>query len=410
MSDERDPELGKTLDLALGPANAPYGAKLRVRRKLDERLAKPRTNWALVAVTLAGMACVAVLFFWFGRAAAPTAVNVPETRYSELMLSSARVLLRDDAKLSVERDDANGAVVRLAAGAALFHVRKGTGKSFEVFAGATRVRVVGTVFGVALGPRGAAVAVDEGVVEVADRAGTRTLRSGETWPPQHGISIDQAALERVRAPLPPGPSGELDKERAGAASEPAPAPPSGEPSAPNDVALAHSAAPVVSSRPPAAASAAPESDYSRARALERAGDANGALAAYQTIVEARGASVEDALFAIARLRAQLGDQGAALTAAKSYRGEFPNGRYARDNDVLVLNAELARGEQTAALVEAQSFLARFPNDPRAWRFRLVRAADRAQRGDCAGARSDIETAPDGAAKRSVLERCPAEQR
>jgi hypothetical protein len=408
VSVERDPELGKALDLALGSASAPYGAKLRVRQKLTERLAKSRSNApALVAAALAGMACALALFFWLGRPAPPTAANVSPDRYSELLLSSARVLLRDDAELSVERDDSSGAVLRLTAGAALVHVRKGTGKSFEVVAGATRVRVVGTVFGVAMGPRGAAVVVREGVVDVEDRAGTRTLRAGETWPPHHGIAVDPAAFDRVSAPLPPGPTGELDAARTRAPPEPGPG---GEPNAPNDDALARSASPVVPSRAPPAASAAPESAYSRARALERAGDAGSALAAYQAIVDGRGENVEDALFAIARLRAQQGEQRATLSAAKSYRSEFPTGRYARDNDVLVLNAELALGEQALALSEAELFLERFPNDPRAWRFRLVRAAERARRGDCSGARSDVETAPDGAAKRAVLERCAAERR
>ncbi|HEX6765020.1 MAG TPA: hypothetical protein VF103_06070, partial [Polyangiaceae bacterium] len=281
------------------------------------------------------------------------------------------------------------------------------GKSFEVLAGATRVRVVGTVFGVALGPRGTAVDVQEGVVRVENRGETRTLRAGETWPPHHGL-FDAAALERVRAPLPAGPTGELHEPPAGTSPEPGLAPPSGEPNAPS-AALAQSRAPVVPSRAPPAPSAAPESAYARARAVERAGDSTGALAAYQTIVDAHAENVDDALFAIARLRAQTGDQRAALAAAKSYRGTFPNGRYARDNDVLVLNAALALGEQALALGEAKTFLERYPNDPRAWRFRLVRAADRARRGDCAGARSDVETAPDGAAKQSVLESCPAER-
>src|SRR5262245_42235992 len=132
MSVERDPELGKALELALPPAGAPYGAKLRVRRRLAERLTKPRPRvTAAIALGVTGIACAALLFFALRGAPAPGEPTLSSARYSELMLSSARVLLRDDAALSVERDDASGAVLRLTSGAVLLHVRKGTGKSFE---------------------------------------------------------------------------------------------------------------------------------------------------------------------------------------------------------------------------------------------------------------------------------------
>jgi hypothetical protein len=406
VSAERDPELGEALGRALGSATAPYGAKLRVRRKLAERLAKPRA--AALAVTVAAIVCAVALVFAFRPVTSPTAVPAPATRYSELTLRSARVLVRDATVLSVERDDATGTVLRLSSGAVLLHVQKGTGRSFEVDAGGTRVRVLGTVFGVAIGPRGAAVQVHEGIVEMQGRGGARTLRAGETWPPEHGCCGDSAAVERVRAPLPAGGTDALGMKSEEAAREPPATPPGGAPSrGPGDVA-ARRAATAETSRPSPLASATAKSAYSRARSLERAGDAAGALDAYKSIVDAGAENVEDALFATGRLRAERGDQRAVLAVAKTYRDQFPNGRYARDNDVLALNAALALGEHALALDEAERFLDLFPNDPRAWRFRLVRAAARARRGDCAGARSDVEPVPDGAAKRSVLERCGAE--
>jgi hypothetical protein len=403
MTIERDPELAKALELALPPPNAAYGSELRVRRKLDERLRAARSHGKLLGLAALAAAAGALAFFLgVGVPTPATPPAPPAPGHSVLMLSSARVVVRSDTVLSVERDDSAGAVLRLTQGSVLLHVQKGTGKSFEVLAGATRVSVVGTVFAVALGPQGASVEVAEGAVGVRDASGERRLAAGESWPPGQRI-FDAAELELVSAPL--------AMKAAGAPPSPAPA------SVPTDRAPETSStaagAKTVGAHEPAPAplaSAAPESAYSRARSVERAGDLVGALAAYGAIVDARGENLEDALFALARLQAQRGEHRAALALATRYRSDFPAGRYARDSDVLVLNAELALGDGAAALREAETFLARQPSDPRAWRFRLVRAAERARRGDCAGARSDVETAPDGDARRAILESCPSGRR
>jgi len=393
-----DPELPKRLSLALGDPVAPYGAKERVQRALAARLATASERHARRRIWLVAFAAAALGVF-FGLRFAPSARGGP-TKGSLLSLRAARAVLRPDTELVVVRDDARGTSLRLVVGTVLLHVQKGTGRSFEVVAGSTHVAVVGTVFGVAHGADGnTAVEVVEGVVKVTDPNGEHRLVAGERWPARAPLFGDAAELAALREPIAVQPA---DDE---------PPPPSAEPAGPTNPVPASpsaekSAAASAVSAPPRPTADPDQADYARARARERSGDQAGALAAYETLAARPGGIAEDALFGVLRIRARSGEPNAALQAVAQYRSRFPAGRYARDVDVQALNADAKKGDDPASLRECEAFLAQFSDDPRAWRFRLVRAAARAQSGDCRAALADLAYVPATEDRQAVLTRCP----
>jgi len=78
MNVQRDPELGKMLEVGLPPPNAPYGAKLRVRRRLDEQLARARPFVpTALAAAVATIACAVALYLGLGATTANNAPTAP---------------------------------------------------------------------------------------------------------------------------------------------------------------------------------------------------------------------------------------------------------------------------------------------------------------------------------------------
>lgn len=414
MSLERDSELGRLLESALAPPTARPGAQARVEQKLGERLPRVRVapwRWALVAAGL--FLCVfgaklGARVLGLGRTASH-AVD-PASAIAWVSLDDARAALLDASRLEVEREDARETVVRLVSGTALFHVRKGTGRRFVVEAGLRRVEVVGTVFGVALEGDDARVEVVEGVVRASKGGETALLRAGESSPPgSHLFTLAPRALADLRAPLPASSSRALPE-----ATDPPPSStPSASPASSSVPAPAHSAKspPTVGTartkEPPAvpAGAAGDDGAYRAARDLERSGKLAEATSAYRAVVRAGGAEADDAAFALARLATERGSASAVLAALADYRQSFPAGRYARDVDVLELNAHLKRGDRPAALRDADAFLLRFPADARAWRFRLVRAEEQVRSGNCDAAARELASVPDGAEKKAALAGC-----
>jgi hypothetical protein len=408
VSVERDPELARLLEAALDPAVPRRGAERRVEQRLAARLARPARPTPLWTLVGAGVLACALGVFFGRRARTPATSAAPIAAASWLPLAHARVALLGSSALRVEHEDERESVVRLVAGTALFHVQKGTGRRFVVRAGRTRVEVVGTVFGMELEGEHARVEVVEGTVRVSDGEATQTLAAGASSPPgAHVFALTPDELARLRAPFPAASAPRL-------------------PSAPTPVAKPASTQEAASSTPPKPSSAAPSrsapvraeplpatnegsvaaSDaYHGARALERSGALDRAISAYRAIASAPGPNAEDAAFALVRLPAERGASGAVLAAVAEYRAAFRAGRYARDVDVLELNAHLARRDTRAAARDADAFLADYPDDARAWRFRLVRGAERARAGECDAATSELARVPDGPEKTAALAPC-----
>jgi len=403
VNPERDPELGRLLEHALGSPEPRPGARVRVEQKLGPRLRPARggiRRWALVTASL--LACVlAVKWAERARGGSPRDAPAAAPAISWLALEDARVALLGASRLRVEREDAGETVVRLDAGTALFHVQKGRGRHFVVEAGRRHVEVVGTVFGVALAGDGARVEVMEGVVRTSENGASELLTAGQSSPPGTDVfALAPRDLATLRAPLPPA------SPRAAPMLVPT-APPSASATALPRHQASSLAPQATAPASPAPSSSVPAIDdgYRAARTLERSGEIAAATEGYRTVALGNGAHADDAAFAVARLAAEHGSPSAVQSAVADYRRTFPSGRYARDIDVLELNAHLARRDRPAALRDADAFLVRFPSDARAWRFRLVRAEEQARAGDCAGAMRELSSVPDGAEKAVILAAC-----
>lgn len=408
MTIERDPVLGKALERALPRTSPPYGAKSRVRRALERRTRGPEKSWRWIAVACFTVALSAVVLEKTLGPRTPVADHG-----SVLSLDGVRVVLRSKADVTVDSDGPSGTVLRLASGTVFLKVRKG--HPTAVVAGKVRVDVIGTLFGVA---RAATEAVDvsvvEGVVRVKDDRGERTLRAGDRLPPNGDAlyptppefaALEQPAPTGSSSPVPPTPTGiGGDAVRSdGTAAFSPPARVASEGTSTADLAPKKSR-----NDSGAAQGAAPRGDfgdYLRARELERHEDIEEALDAYARIVKKGGADAEDALFAIIRLAAQRRQPNEALTRAAEYRSRYGGGRYARDVDVMVLNAHLTLGDGAAAAKDSDQFLSKFPSDPRAWRFHLARAERALEAHDCAAVKAELETVPDGELKRKLSAAC-----
>jgi hypothetical protein len=393
MSVERDGDLGARLEEALPAPSPGYGQKERVRRALRGRLSSSTRRAPALAIALALLVCATALVWVRVRSLA----GAGGSGASVVSLARARVVVRAHGEIAVDHDDASGTVLRLVSGTILVHVRKGTGLPFTVLSGATRVEVVGTVFGVARLPANdAAVEVVEGVVRVTTASGSISVTVGEVWPAgSHAISATAAELSLLE--LPPLASSVTVRPVSASPSVVTSATPASPDAGARAEPRAREARPVAGMSKPDA--------YAIAKTLERGGDIDGALRAYAAIAGAHGVNAEDALFATVRLKAQRGLLADVVTAVAAYRAAFPEGRYARAVDVHAVNALLSLPDDAGVLREAEAFLRRFPEDPRAWRFHLARATSLARRGDCRGASADLARVPDSDAKRAVLEVC-----
>jgi len=391
MIPTRDIELGAALERALPPAVPARGAKARILATLKSNDRRSRGTGPRTAFFVLALSClIAVLGFYAG--VRQHLDPAPRAEDAAMSLGFARILLRPGAEVKVERDDEQGAIVELVSGVALFHVKKNSGRTFEVVAGGARVEVVGTVFAVSfVPPSDVRVEVVEGVVRIRS-AGGEQLIAGNGIPAGTTLFDDARELSTLRAPV------------TEFARIPASAPAAH--LSPRSSAVANDAGAAAVPVPPRSRVESPN-PYALAKRMELSGDRDGALTAYRRISGEPGTLAEDAQFAVIRLLAERRDHAATLTAVSNYRHRFAAGRYGRDVDVRALNAHLSVGDIAAARRAADAFLTSYPDDPRAWRFRLARASQLSQDGDCAGALADLRHVPDGAEKARIQKSCAA---
>jgi TolA-binding protein len=359
-----DHDLRAALKLAAPAKAPPLGAKARVLEGVRagvESGRRWRTTRGYFFAAAAAALLVAVMA-WFRRGGdlartfpvAPPASSAPTLGAGAIQLGArARLVVRPGTQVALVRDEPAHTTLRLDSGQILVHVDKNKeARVFDVIAGATRVEVVGTTFAVRREGAVASVRVLEGVVRVEQHDRVDELRAGTMWPegaPPIAVSPDDESSLRG-APAP----------HASSAPPVTPTPPASSAAAlPKPRALA---------RPPG------EDAYRRAKDRERAGDAAGALAAYEALSSGTGDVAEASLFAAGRIRASSGAHAEALSAFQRYRARFPNGRFARDVDVYVLDIHMAQRAYDAARAECDRFLAAFPGDPRAPRFAAARDA------------------------------------
>ena len=103
------------------------------------------------------------------------------------------------SQLKVERDAKRHVDLRLLAGHARFEVVPNRKRSFEIQAGAVRVRVIGTSFSMARVSEQTRVSVDKGLVQVFWSGGKAELAAGESgvFPPGSGEPADSSAAARA---------------------------------------------------------------------------------------------------------------------------------------------------------------------------------------------------------------------
>lgn len=311
------------------------------------------------------------------------------------LYTGAEVLVRPHAQVRILQDDASRTVLDLEMGSIVVQVTPGLHRHFVVKAGDTQVEVSGTLFAVEREPV-VRVRVLRGSVRVGRGEATALVPSPGFWPPQlPPLVIEPEEIEQLAGPR-LGPLGAASSLPSSSA-------------APSDAGSAGSSssapAPSVLSqererRPgPLGFSAAPSgpsagTEYQQAVQLERRGSLREALAKFQGITLGKSAHHQDALFAVARIHLQQGEASAALSALVRYRSEYPDGRYAQACSTHLLLLWSGSGHSREARGLAEEFLRKWPTDSRAWRFRVVRAAGRAEAGDCSGALRDVEGLPE----------------
>jgi ferric-dicitrate binding protein FerR (iron transport regulator) len=143
-----------------------------------------RTMWPWLAVPLAAAAACAIVLFASRNAQAPALAEQEPARFvtgaspSTVTFGDAHVALDADTAIEMQ---AEGSAL-LEHGAAWFSVApRGDRPPFQVHAGDTIVRVVGTRFRVARDGEHAEVNVDHGAVEVRFRGRALHLADGQGW-------------------------------------------------------------------------------------------------------------------------------------------------------------------------------------------------------------------------------------
>ncbi len=147
-----------------------------------------RRTWMWIAVPLAAAAaCLLVLFATRPHGNASSIAESEPTRIvagaapSAVQFGDAHITLDADSALEMVRDGAQPTAL-LEKGAAWFSVApRGDRPAFEVRAGDTIVRVIGTRFRVARDGERADVTVDHGSVEVRYRGRALRVTDGQSW-------------------------------------------------------------------------------------------------------------------------------------------------------------------------------------------------------------------------------------
>jgi hypothetical protein len=237
--------------------------------------------------------------------------------------------------------------------------RQPTGHSYVVLAGPYRVVVLGTKFRLRQDDAHRVfVDVQEGVVEVWDRARVARLAPGETW----------------ASPAPPQPAPLFGPPASLAAIAP-PAP-------------AHKRTVAVATPGKGAVLEGETTDdaTARAQAALAAGDASHALGIYRALAHRLGPAAENAAYEVGKiLRDRLGQPAGAVSAWRRYRAEHPNGVLRVETDVSIIETLVHAGDTSGALVEANEFVRNHPDSER--RAEIARVA-----GDLYRTRSDWKRA------------------
>ena len=301
------------------------------------------------------------------------------TSPSHLTLDGAAIDVAPSSAISFADERDGATVIRLERGTVTCEVApRGERRPFVVEAGATRVTVVGTRFGVTRVGDHAEVWVAHGTVEVGDDGVTQAVHTGERYLPgaagPAGTVTREETSETAVATAVSAPAIEAPRALAGEITGESPQRSSVSEHrhgslAAKRVALVASASPrsvpsaSSAARAPATASEAPPppaavrpSDaapsaitgavlrerFESAAALE-VRDPLAAFRIYRELASGSGPWAANALFAEARLSAERGQRDAAYALLSAYLERFPNGANAADARALVDRLKGASG-------------------------------------------------------------------
>lgn len=350
---------------------------------------------AAVGLAAVGLAAVgALLFLWLSsRGPADEQLDLRKERtrvvtgpgqQSELYLGDARVTLRENTDVAVERFASGRTLVELATGEVDCQVDPRPHRPpFQVHAGQVRVTVVGTAFQVRRSEE-VRVEVDRGIVEVESAGESLRLGAGESWrgpplaPPRvTSVSPGDGAAEEVHASA-AGPEKPSDRAQKRGPSNPDAG--SGSPSARTQKKQRHarvgkgagqSPKPSQRTLPEMLRSANPlppiyKQSYSRSlRSLGGKADSQPRQAASELQALAASTTGREASFALyARahmLFFQLGEWAEVVTAAEQYQRRFPRGAEAEDMLWLRVRASCAAGDLRECRAAAHTYLRRYPD-------------------------------------------------
>jgi transmembrane sensor len=159
-----------------------------------------RRTWMWIAAPMA--AAAAFLFVLFATRGGPSSGGIASNEPARVVsgaspsavsFGDAHITLDADSAIEMVRDGAQPTAL-LEHGAAWFSVApRGDRPAFEVHAGDTIVRVVGTRFRVAREGERANVTVDHGVVEVRFRGRAVRVTDGQTWTSDHPNDVAPTA-------------------------------------------------------------------------------------------------------------------------------------------------------------------------------------------------------------------------
>jgi hypothetical protein len=239
---------------------------------------------------------------------------------SEISFGDAVITVDPDSALTLPGDRDRGVVVMLERGGAMFEVAPRGGRPpFEVHAGEATVRVIGTRFEVQRSGDAARVDVIEGLVEVVARGRRVEVRAGDSW------SSDGDWEAAVR--------GQATNPGSVAAAPLVPEGRSWEGSSSADGAVTEATRP----RPRQRSTRDDDADkarFERAAALEPRSPKR-AIVLYDRLAGRDGPWAGPALFASARLHAELGNARKARRKLERYLDKYPEGGNAADARALL---------------------------------------------------------------------------
>ncbi len=260
--------------------------------------------------------------------------------------SIAYAVTEPGSTATLEQSTSCRTVIALGSGKVSIHARDLGGGELVVHARDADVAVHGTVFAVALEGEDVVVEVAEGVVAVNKpgvsgrrvTAGTRvTFAQGLVAESELAARDRQSLLEKTLAV--PAQAAAFDADQAARSEE--------------------------ASRARASSNSASERLLSRADALRRAGDLEGARRLYREAGNGSGPSAEAAWLALARMELAAGDAKAARDATSERQKRFKGGALGPEALWISVRTYRQAGNTDAARKAAEDLVRRWPRSPQA---------------------------------------------